>query len=80
MCLAQWSPPDHDWVMDATEPIFRKTCTACGRPALTLDHAGVPHCAGHAETFIAADSVSIELSETGLTVALIHRDLVITSR
>lgn len=66
--------------MDATEPIFRKTCATCDRPALTLNLSGIPHCASHAETFIAADSVSIELSETGLSVALIHRDLVVASR
>lgn len=80
LCLASCSHLGDDWGMGTTEPIYRKTCATCDRPALTLDHSGIPKCAGHAETFIASDGVSVELGETGLSVALIHRDLVIGSR
>jgi hypothetical protein len=56
MCLeATGSGADIDRVISA-EPIFKKSCQVCGRPALTLDDAGDPVCPRHAKAFIGSES------------------------
>lgn len=42
--------------MTSVEPVFKKACHVCGRPALTLDTAGNALCPRHAEVFIVSDS------------------------
>lgn len=62
--------------MNSSAPIYRHTCLACERPALTLDHSGDPYCAIHAEVFIAAEHTTVVLTETEMSVLLVHRSLV----
>jgi hypothetical protein len=57
--------------MDAREPIYRKTCADCDRPALTLDHAGDAYCGEHADVFIAIEDTP--LGEAEISILLIHR-------
>ena len=76
MCLAP-RPLDRDDVfMDLNEPIYRKICVSCTRPALTLDQGGDAYCGDHAEVFIAAEATAVVLDETEITVLLVHRPLV----
>ena len=70
-------PADRDDVsMDSSEPIYRKVCVTCARPALTLNQSGDAFCGAHAETFIAAEDVTVVLGAAEITVLLVHRPLV----
>jgi hypothetical protein len=42
--------------MATEEPVFKKTCHVCQRPALTLDDQDRPVCSHHAEAFHASES------------------------
>ena len=64
-----------DGHMDAREPIYRKICVDCDRPALTLDHSGDAYCAEHADVFIAIEDTG-RVDEVEISVLLIHRPLV----
>ena len=61
--------------MDEREPIYRKICVDCDRPALTLDHSGDAYCAEHADVFIAIEDTG-RVDEVETSVLLIHRPLV----
>ena len=63
--------------MALSEPIYRKTCVACDRPALTLDHAGDAYCGAHTEVFIAIEDTSGGVDEAEIAILLVHRPLVI---
>ena len=61
--------------MDSREPIYRKICVDCERPALTLDHSGDAYCAEHADVFIAIEDTG-GVDDVEIDVLLIHRPLV----
>jgi hypothetical protein len=61
--------------MDSREPIYRKICADCERPALTLDHSGDAYCAEHADVFIAIEDTG-GVDEVEIAVLLVHRHLV----
>lgn len=61
--------------MDSREPIYRKICLDCDRPALTLDHSGDAYCAEHADVFIAIEDTG-GVDEVEIAELLIHRPLV----
>ncbi len=42
--------------MTSDEPVFKKSCHVCHRPALTLDDDDRPVCNQHADAFIASQS------------------------
>lgn len=76
MCLATSSPDGDHVYMARKAPIYRRTCVVCDRPALTLDHLGDPHCAEHADVFIAIEDAPDGLDEAEITVLLVHRERV----
>lgn len=76
MCLAAASPPDNDGSMESREPIYRKICVDCGRPALTFDLSGAAYCGEHSEIFIAIEDTSSGVDEEEIAILLIHRPLV----
>ena len=59
--------------MDSREPIYRKICLDCERPALTLDHSGDAYCAEHADVFIAIKDSPGGVDEAEISVLLVHR-------
>jgi hypothetical protein len=61
--------------LDSREPIYRKICVDCARPALTLDLTGDAYCAEHADVFIAIEDTG-GVDEVEIAVLLIHRPLV----
>lgn len=61
--------------MDSREPIYRKICVDCERPALTLDYSGDAYCAEHADVFIAIEDTG-GVDEVEIAALLIHRALV----
>lgn len=76
MCLATSSPDGDHVYMARKAPIHRKTCVVCDRPALTLDHSGDPHCAEHADVFIAIEDAPNGLGEAEITFLPVHRQRV----
>ena len=56
MCLESGGPDVDTTRMSSDEPVFKKACHVCGRPALTLDEAGNPLCPTHADGFIGSES------------------------
>ena len=56
MCLDGVGPVTDAALMESNEPVFKKACHVCGRPALTLDEDGNPLCPQHAEGFIGSES------------------------
>ena len=59
--------------MDSREPIYRKICLDCERPALTLDHSGDAYCAEHADVFIAIEDSPGGVDDAEISVLLVHR-------
>ena len=59
--------------MDSREPIYRKICLDCERPALTLDHSGDAYCDEHADVFIAIEDSPGGVDEAEISVLLVHR-------
>lgn len=77
MCLATRPLGHDDAHMDTREPIYRKICVDCDRPALTLDHSGDAYCVEHAEVFIAIDDTGFGVDEAEIAILLVHRPLVL---
>ena len=64
-----------DGHVDSREPIYRRICVDCDRPALTLDHSGDAYCGEHADVFIDIEDTG-GVDEVEIAVLLIHRNLV----
>lgn len=46
------------------EPIYRRICIECHRPALTFDRDNKPMCAEHATVFVGAVKAKVTDEET----------------